>query len=426
MAPTLTHARRLRSIAGGSIGNLVEWYDWYAYTFLALYFAPHFFPDDDPIAQQLSTAAVFAVGFLARPLGGVWLGWWADRYGRKSGLFASILMMCAGSLMIALNPGTDAIGIAAPILLVAARLLQGLSVGGEFGASAAYLAEIATARHRGFWASFQYVTLIGGQLGALAVLLILQAVLSETEIMAWGWRIPFFIGAGLAVVGLVIRRGMAETPVFEAVPQAARRSPLTALARQPGAVAIVVGLTAGSTLVFYAFTTYMQKYLVGTSGLATDEATRVLALALLIFAMAQPLFGALSDRVGRWPLFVTFGVLGTLFTVPLFRAIGDASTASTVLPPILAALFIASFTTAIAALIKAELFPAAIRASGVAIGHSIGVALFGGTAEYVALRFKQLGHEEWFFWYVSAMCSLTLVIAVAQRRRIRSGRIEAP
>jgi MHS family alpha-ketoglutarate permease-like MFS transporter len=184
----MAETKKLTSILGGSIGNLVEWYDWYAYSAFALYFSKAFFPKGDATAQLLNTAAIFAVGFLMRPIGGWWLGRYADRHGRKSALTFSILLMCAGSLIIAVTPAFSTIGVLSPALLLVARLLQGLSVGGEYGASATYLSEMAGHERRGFWSSFQYVTLIMGQLIALGVLILLQKVLlTEAQLEAWGW-----------------------------------------------------------------------------------------------------------------------------------------------------------------------------------------------------------------------------------------------
>src|SRR5215211_3735573 len=192
--------RRVTAIFIGSIGNLVEWYDFYAYSAFALYFASSFFPGTDPVVQQLNAAILFAFGFIVRPIGGWLFGHLADRYGRRSALMLSVLLMCAGSLLIAVMPTYASIGVAAPVLLGVARMIQGLSLGGEYGTSATYLTEVADHRHRGFYSSFQYVTLIGGQLCAVFVLLILQQVfLTTEELKAWGWRIPFVIGALLAV-----------------------------------------------------------------------------------------------------------------------------------------------------------------------------------------------------------------------------------
>ena len=420
----LSNAQRLRSIAGGAVGNLVEWYDWFVYSAFALYFAPIFFPAGDATAQLLNSAAVFAVGFVFRPLGAFLLGHYADKHGRKAALLLSILMMCAGSLMVALTPGAASIGTAAPVLLVLARLLQGLSVGGEYGASTAYLAEMAKPGRRGFWTSFMYVTLIGGQLLALVVLVVLQAVLSEAELEAWGWRVPFALGALFALVGLWLRRDIDETPAFEKVPAAKHRHLYRQLAAHPMAILGAIGLTIGGTVPFYAFTAYMQKYLVNTAGWAKDEATLVSAVALAIFAAAQPLYGALSDRIGRWPMLVAFGIGGVLATAPLIGALGMATGFWEALVLLLVAFAILSFTTAVAPLVKATLFPVEVRALGLSVTHSVAVAAFGGTVEFVALWLKSVGREGAFAWYVAATCGLTLAVAIVQRRRIRSADIE--
>lgn len=400
---------RLRSILGGSAGNLVEWYDWYAYSAFALIFAPHFFPKGDTTAQLLNTAGVFAVGFLMRPIGGWLMGIFADRRGRKAGLTLSVTLMCAGSLLIALSPSYAQIGVAAPILLVIARLMQGLSVGGEYGASATYLSEMAGKRHRGFWSSFQYVTLISGQLVALCVLLFLQAVLSKEALSDWGWRIPFVIGGVLAVVVFWIRRRIGETESFEKR-EAGGRSSFGALFRDhPREAALVMLLTAGGTLAFYAYSIYLQKFLVNTSGFSVQTASTINAAALFVFMAVQPLAGALSDRIGRKPLMVGFGVLGVLFTYPIFVALEQTRDPYVAFALMLGALLIVTGYTSINAVVKAELFPAHIRALGVALPYAIANALFGGTAEYVALWFKQGGWERGFYWYVTAMIGVSLI-----------------
>src|SRR5246127_5424612 len=207
--------RRLKAIFIGSIGNLVEWYDFYAYTAFALYFAGAFFPTTDPVVQQLNAAVLFAATFLMRPLGGWLFGYIADRYGRRLSLTLSVVCMCFGALIIAVTPTYASIGFAAPAILALARVIEGLSLGGEYGASATYPSEVADDKNRGFYSSFQYVTLIGGQLTAIIVLLLLQKVfLTQAELHAWGWRIPFAIGAGLAIFAAVMRRGLHETEAF--------------------------------------------------------------------------------------------------------------------------------------------------------------------------------------------------------------------
>ena len=413
----MTPARRLRNIIGGSAGNLVEWFDWYAYAAFTLYFAPVFFPSEDPTAQLLSAAAVFAVGFLMRPVGAWIMGVYADRRGRKAGLTLSVSLMCAGSLIIACTPGYATIGIAAPALLLFARMLQGLSVGGEYGSSATYLSEMATARHRGFWSSFQYVTLISGQLLALLLLILLQKTLSETALEAWAWRIPFFVGAGLAVVVFWLRRRLDETNAFKAedTRAAPKSSALLLVLKHPREALLVLGLTAGGTLAFYTYTTYLQKFLVNTGGFSKATATEISAAALLVFMLIQPAVGALSDRIGRRPVMIAFGVLGVLFTVPIMSALAVVDSPLAAFGLALAALVIVSGYTAINAVVKAELFPAHIRALGVALPYAIANAVFGGTAEYVALWFKIDGRESYYFWYVTVMIGVSLLVFVFMR-----------
>jgi MHS family alpha-ketoglutarate permease-like MFS transporter len=421
-APPMPFRRRLKSIFGGTVGNLVEWYDWFAYSAFALYFAPVFFPQESATAQLLSTAAVFAVGFLMRPVGGWLLGLYADRRGRKAALTLSVTMMCGGSLLIALAPPYAAIGAAAPAILLFARLVQGLSVGGEYGASATYISEMADRGHRGFWSSFQFVTLILGQLLALAVLILLQATLSEAALQGWGWRIPFLIGAAAAVSALWLRRSIDETEAFE---HARKVSSLRELAKHPTGVALCFELTVGGALAFYAYTTYMQKFLVGTAGFSRPEATATMAIALVAYMVMQPIGGWLSDHIGRRTLLLGFGALGAVATVPAMTALSSAAGPAQALPLIILLLAILTGYTAVSAISKAELFPAEVRALGVGFPYAVANAIFGGTAEYVALWFKQAGRESWFFWYVAAGCAVALVFAVVMRdTRARSLIIE--
>jgi len=405
----MPHRRRLLSIAGGSVGNLVEWYDWYVYSAFSLYFAKSFFPPASQTVQLLNAAAVFAVGFLMRPVGGWLLGRFADRHGRRAALTTSVTLMCAGSLIIAVIPGFASIGVLAPTLLVVARLMQGLSVGGEYGASATYLSEMAGKRHRGFYSSFQYVTLIMGQLLALGVLLFLQRTMAPAELERWGWRIPFLIGAACAVLALWMRRGLEETSAFRNQPPASRAS-IRALIDHRRAVATVVGLTAGGTVAFYTFTTYAQKFLVNTAGFSKDAATRISALTLLVFMFVQPLVGWISDRVGRRPVLIAFGILGALGTVPVLSALAHVRSETGAFLLLLLALLVVSGYTAINAVVKAELFPTAIRTLGVALPYAVAVSLFGGTAEYLALWAKSVGHESWYYWYVTLCIAASLAV----------------
>ncbi len=418
-------ASRLGAILGGSAGNLVEWYDWYTYSAAALYFAPIFFPHGDQTAQLLQTAAVFAVGFFARPVGAWIMGRYADRAGRKAALTLSVAMMCGGSLVIAITPGTAQIGVAAPIILLLARIFQGLSLGGEYGASATYMSEMAGRKHRGFWSSFNYVTLIGGQLVALAVLIVLQHVLSKADMAAWGWRIPFLIGAALAVVAYVIRRRMRESQSFigESASTAERGSTRLLLASYPRETLTILGLTAGGSMIFYVYTTYMQKFLTNTAGFSKDDATELSAATLIAFMLAQPLCGWLSDRVGRKTLLlIAFGG-GTLITWPVMTRIATAGSASYAFFLILAAVLVESAYTSISAVVKAELFPTPVRSLGVALPYALANAVFGGTAEYVALWFKGAGMESGFYLYASALSAISFVAALSMKDTRRHSRI---
>ncbi|MBW6532269.1 MFS transporter [Sphingomonas sp. RRHST34] len=408
---------RLKSIIGGSTGNLVEWFDWYVYSAFTLYFVGHFFPKDDPTAQLLSAAAVFAVGFVMRPIGAWIMGIYADRRGRKAGLTLSVTLMCTGSLIIACAPGIETIGYGAPALLVLARLMQGLSVGGEYGASATYLSEMAGKERRGFFSSFQYVTLISGQLLAILLLVVLQSLMSEAALTSWGWRIPFAIGAVLALVVFWLRRGLAETQSFEKAKKSdAPKSGFgTLLRRHPRETALVMLLTAGGTLAFYAYSIYMQKFLVNTSGFSKETATQINAVTLFVFMLLQPVAGGLSDRIGRKPLMVAFGVAGVLFTYPIFSALERTRDATVAGLLVMAALVIVTGYTSINAVVKAELFPAHIRALGVALPYALANTIFGGTAEYVALSFKQHGWEQGFYWYVTVMIGVSLLVYLRMR-----------
>jgi len=422
-----TTAQRIKSIIGGSLGNLVEWYDWYAYTAFSLYFSAAFFPKENPTVQLLNTAGIFAIGFLMRPIGGWLMGAYADKQGRKTALTLSVLLMSIGSLIIAVVPGYHEIGVAAPVLLVIARVIQGLSVGGEYGTSATYLSEMAAKKHRGFYSSFQYVTLIMGQLIALGVLVLLQrCFLTDQQLHQWGWRIPFGIGAGLAITVMYLRRSLQESVTLEekANKAAPARGTLKALAAHPKAVLTVIGLTIGGTVAFYTFTTYMQKFLVNTAGFTKNSATLVSTLTLVVFMLIQPLFGLLSDKIGRKPLLIAFGILGTLTTVPIMTVLSTTKDVWIAFGLIMCALIIVSGYTSINAVVKAELFPANVRALGVGFPYAIAVSLFGGTAEYIALDFKNNHHQEWFYWYVTICIALSLLLYITMNDTRKHSKID--
>lgn len=403
--------RRIWAIVGGSSGNLVEWYDFYVYSFTALYFASEFFPKGDQTSQLLNAAGVFAAGFLMRPVGSWLFGRVADKHGRRISMMIAVIMMCLGSLMVAVLPTYASIGVAAPALLLLARLVQGLSVGGEYGTSATYMSEVAAHRHRGFFASFQYVTLIGGQLLAVLVLVILQQYLSNDELRAWGWRIPFAIGAIAAVVAFFLRRSLTET-TSDKVRSLPDAGTLKGVFRHPRSFLTVLGFTAGGSLIFYTFTTYMQKYLVNTSHMDTRTASVVMTVVLFCYMLMQPLFGAFSDKIGRRNSMLCFGVITVLTTVPILSALANVTDPYLAFALVILALAGVSFYTSISGLVKAELFPMHVRALGVGLSYAIANAIFGGSAEYVALWFKSIGSESTFFWYVTVMCGIALIAAI--------------
>lgn len=417
-AAPMTNLDRIKAIVGASSGNLVEWFDFYVYSFFSLYFAHIFFPEGDTTSQLLKTAGVFAAGFLMRPIGGWLFGYVADRYGRKNSMLISVCLMCFGSLVIACLPSYNSIGVMAPALLLLARMLQGLSVGGEYGTSATYMSEVAVKGRKGFYASFQYVTLIGGQLLAVLTVVILQLILSDAELRAWGWRIPFFLGAVLAVIAVWLRRSLHETSETKTRESKDAGSLSSLLKNHWRPFLMVIGFTAGGSLSFYTFTTYMQKYLVNTAGFNVDTASLIMTCALLVFMVLQPVIGALSDKIGRRASMLIFGAGVALLTVPLLTLLKTpGNTTGFTLFLIVIALLATSFYTAISGVLKAEMFPAEIRALGVGLPYALANAIFGGSAEYVALLLKNAGIESSFFWYVSAMGAISFIIALGLHRK---------
>jgi len=404
--------KRIFAIVGASSGNLVEWFDFYVYAFCAIYFAPAFFPSDNPTVQLVNTAGVFAAGFLMRPIGGWLFGRVADKHGRKNSMMISVLMMCAGSLVIAFLPGYATIGAWAPILLLLARLFQGLSVGGEYGTTATYMSEVALRGQRGFFASFQYVTLIGGQLLAVLVLVVIQQFLTEPELKAWGWRIPFVIGAIAALISLFLRRSLKETTSKENREDKDAGSMRALFRDHKAAFITVLGYTAGGSLIFYTFTTYMQKYLVNTTGMTAKTASFIMTAVLFLYMCMQPFFGMLSDRIGRRNSMLWFGALGAVFTVPILLTLKTVTSPFLAFVLITLALAIVSFYTSISGLVKAEMFPVQVRALGVGLAYAVANAVFGGSAEYVALNLKLAGMENAFYWYVTVMMVVAFLFSL--------------
>ncbi|WP_435858555.1 MFS transporter [Streptomyces pathocidini] len=402
----------LRQLLAASVGNAAEWYDWYAYSFLAVYFADRVFPKgtDNSLVPLLSTFAVFAVGFFMRPIGGLLMGAVADRRGRRAALTATILLMGGGSLLVALTPTYASAGILAPIVLVVARLVQGLSVGGEFAASTTFLVESAGPGRRGLFSSFQYVSTTIGQLIASGVSALLAHQLTEDGMSDWGWRVPFLLGAVISLVGFWIRRGAHETRSAERLAADTRPGLFEALRRHPRESLLIAGITTGATIAYYTWTTYLPTYAIVNAGLDKGDALTAGTISLAFFALLQPLGGLLSDRIGRKPLLITFALGFAVLAVPLLHLVSDALWSLLLVQ--CAGMVLLTGYTSIAAAVNAEVFPARVRAAGIGFPYSLTVALFGGTAPYVGTWFKQAGHVDWFPWYVALLCLVSLCVYV--------------
>ncbi|MEU4230806.1 MFS transporter [Nonomuraea sp. NPDC026600] len=409
-----------KAVIGGSIGNLVEWYDWFVYSSFAVYFAASFFPEGNSTAQLLNTAGIFAVGFFMRPIGGWLLGRYADTKGRKAALTMTVTLMSLSALLIAIAPTYASVGYFGAVVLLIARLLQGISVGGEYAASATYLTEATPAGKRGFASSFQYVSMTAGQLVGLGLQIILQNTMTKEALNSYGWRIPFVVGALGAAVVFYLRRNLLETEAYDEEEQdekvgKSERGTIKALLEHKKEAMLVIALTMGGTVAYYTYTTYLTKYLVNTAHLPKETAALVSFSALFIFMCIQPLAGGLSDRIGRRPLLITFGIGSMLGTVPLMTGLSTVSGFTGAFVLSLIGLIIITGYTSINAVVKAELFPTHIRALGVALPYAIANALFGGTAEYVALWFKSAGIESGFYWYVSGCAAVSLVVYLTMR-----------
>ncbi|MCI1041381.1 MFS family transporter [Pseudomonas putida] len=422
-ARPLTRKERTTAIVGVCSGNLVEWYDFFIYAYTSIYFASLFFPAGDQTSQLLATAGIFAVGFFMRPLGGWIFGYIADTRGRKISMIISVFMMCGGSLMIAVMPTFATVGVAAPVLLVVARLMQGLSVGAEYGTGATYISEVSRAGRRSFYGSFQYMTIIAGQLLALLTVAVLQLVLSEQDLKAWGWRVPFLIGALASIVVVYLRRTMRETATAQGM-KSKEAGSLRGLMQHKRAVLLTFTITIGCSLYFYTFTAYMQKFLVVSVGIPAPTVSIIMASALVIFMFAQPVFGMLADKIGVRRNMIIFGLLSTFLVIPLLSAIKSVQDPLSAFALVVAGLLIAAFYTPVTGVLKADFYPPTVRALGVGLPYAVGAAMFGGSAEYVALSFRSLGMEQYFYLYVAAIGAITLVSSLLMPDLSRHGYLD--
>ena len=401
----------VRSVIAGTIGNAFESFDWSVYTTFAIFFSHRFFPEGDNAASTLSALAVFAIGFAMRPIGGWAIGTLSDRLGRRVALTVSIAMMSGSSLAIALLPTYATIGIAAPGLLVLFRLIQGLSVGGEYAAAMTFVTETAPAARRGFFSGFVFFSTALGLLVASALGWLLTRVLSQDAMMSYGWRIPFFIGGIGALVGFLIRRGVEETAAFrdmQARHVAAEHRSLRGLLREHrGATVRLIGISLLGAVAFYLFTSYIPVYAVQRAGARPIDAYAASTIGLVIFTLTQPLFGHLSDRFGRRPQLIVFALGFLLFLYPVVLTTGS-STGSILLVELFGLLLYGLYSS-IAPAVMAELFTTEVRGVGIGAVYNTVVALLGGTTPYLMLWLQSHHREHWFLGYVSCIALVSLL-----------------
>ncbi|MBV9521397.1 MAG: MFS transporter [Alphaproteobacteria bacterium] len=406
-------ARRsgLSTIAGGAIGNLIEWYDWTIYGVLAGVFSGQFFPSDNPTTSLLGTYSAFAVGFLMRPVGSLVLSPLGDKRGRRQMLSLTIILMGIGSLIVAVAPSYQSIGMGAPILLVGARLLQGFSAGGEFQGSTVFLGEHAPARSRALISSSQLVSIGIAVLLATGVAALTTRLIPQPALGAWGWRIPFLLGALFSLYGVWLRLRLPETPSFVKIEQRqeiARRPILDALTQYPLESLRVFAMQMG-TVQFYLWTVFLPTYANLAGGLPLAEGLAGGTLALVVFIVMLPVFAGISDRIGRKPILLFTAIGFFVLAYPLFALLGNGDFASFMLVDIVGLVLLAGVDGVMAA-VFCELFPTKIRISGIGLPYAICSAIFGGTAPLIATAFIKAGHATWIAFYVMAISLVSGIV----------------
>ncbi|BBG01795.1 MULTISPECIES: MFS transporter [Pseudonocardia] len=401
-AATQRHRLPVRTLVAASIGNAVEWYDWTIYATFSIYFATQIFPPENAALALISTLATYALAFFFRPLGGMLLGRFADLHGRRTAMLVTILMMAGGSVVIGLLPTFAMVGWLAPVLLLLARIAQGMSLGGEVSNASAYLAEIAPAERRGRYSSFFYISTGTAVLIASLMGFVLAATLTEDQLASWGWRVPFLIGGLLGLIGMWMRRQMSETEQFEDNKEAAAkiRNPLLLTLREhPRAVAQLVGFTLLSTLCYYTFFSALTPFATTSRGADATEVFLALSIATTIFVLLQYPMGAASDRYGRRPQLLIWSASTAILVVPLSFLIGPGFWNMLVVFTVGLGLY--TMMTSIAPAVMSELFPTSVRALGIGAWYNLTVAVFGGTAPLVVQSLQQAGLATLFFVYVA-------------------------
>ncbi|KUG61042.1 MFS transporter [Kocuria rosea subsp. polaris] len=420
----MTKSRRIKDLIAVNFGNTLEWYDWTIYSIFAPYFAVQFFQPDNPASALLATLAVFAVGFVTRPLGGILFGAYADRAGRRKALTVAMMLTALGSLVIAIAPTYASVGLLASVILLVARLLQGLAHGGEMGTSVTYLVERAPHGRRALFGSTSWVSVVLGTMLATITGLILTSTLSQAQVGEWGWRIAFGIGGTLGLYALYLRRRLTETDAFEEASQqtptqrsdehnAAPAGPKRGLLHHWRAMLIVFGLSAGGSVMFYTWLIYMPTYAQIQHGQDPSSALTASLIAQAFFLGAVLGAGWLGDRIGRKPLVIAFGVAFIVLTIPIYNLV-DGSFGRLLLA-MLASLTALALLFGVNGAVWAEVFPTKVRAAGVAGPLSFATAIFGGTAPYINAALGQAGHQDWFLYYLIGVAGITLVTGILMR-----------
>ena len=405
---TDVHRLPVRTLVAASIGNAIEWYDWTIYTAFSVYFASVFFPGEFAL---INTLATFALAFFFRPLGGWVLGRFADLRGRKTAMLLTITLMAGGSLIIGILPSYETIGWFAPILLVLARIGQGMSLGGEVSNASAYLAEIAPPSRRGRYSSFFYIStgtavLIGSVLGFA-----LSSTMGEEQLSSYGWRIPFIIGGLLGLLGMWLRTTLSETEQFEENKAKAQelKNPLMLTLRQhPKAVGQLVGFTMLSTLCYYTFFSALTPFAVKTRNADATDVFLALSIATALFVVLQYPLGVAADRYGRKPQLLIWSIATAVLVVPLSALVRPGF--GNLLVVFVVGLGLYSAMTSIAPAIMSELFPTELRGLGIGAWYNLTVAVFGGTAPLVIQGFATLGMSTVYFWYVAIGAIIAFVV----------------
>jgi MHS family alpha-ketoglutarate permease-like MFS transporter len=401
----------VRTLIAASIGNAIEWYDWTIYATFSVFFATQIFSPENQTLALINTFATYALAFFFRPLGGWLLGRFADLRGRRAAMLLTIGLMAGGSLAIGLLPTFAMVGWLAPILLLLARIAQGMSLGGEVSNASAYLGEIAPPAHRGRYSSFFYISTGSAVLIASLLGTLLDRVLSDEDLAAYGWRIPFLIGGVLGLLGLWLRRAMPETDKYEenkAKAQALRHPLLTTLREHPKAVGQLVGFTLLSTLCYYTFFSALLPYAVTSRAADRDQVFLAMTIGTALFVLLQYPMGVLSDRYGRKPQLLVWSAATALLIVPLSALIGPGL--GNLLVVFCVGLGLYTMMTSIAPAIMSELFPTELRGLGIGAWYNLTVATFGGTAPLVIQALGAAGYGEAFFWYVAAGAAVAFLV----------------